>query len=83
MPLVLGLHSRNQGWTLGKTCNRWGQQGSSEESAVLKISSAGSANIDKDINQHKRSCLGQTSSSTVSLGHYQSDWMLKCIASQS
>lgn len=69
---VVGLHNRSQGWTLGKTCNRWGQQGLSEESAeppAGKIASAGRANIDRDISSTNGLALGQTSSSSVSLGH--------------
>lgn len=54
MPYSLGkamAFTRNQGWTLGKTCNGWGQQGLSEKSAeppVLKTLIAGEATIDRD-----------------------------------
>lgn len=45
------LPTRNQGWTLGKSCNGRGQQGLSEKSAeppVFKPSTAGGANTDRD-----------------------------------
>lgn len=56
----------------GRACLR------SLQSPPLKISSEGRANIDRDVISTNGLALGQTSSSTVSLGHYQSDWMLKC-----
>lgn len=48
------------------------------ESTTWKISSTDKANIDKDVMGTNGLASEQTSSSTVSLGHYQSAWMLKC-----